>query len=82
LAGEQHFDVVVSDLGLPDMTGYELMRQLKDRHGMKGVALSGYCTENDIRKCADAGFSVHLIKPVNIAQLEHTIRHVAASVDS
>jgi two-component system CheB/CheR fusion protein len=82
LAGDNPFDVVVSDLGLPDMTGYELMRQLKARYGVKGVALSGYCMDSDIRKCAEAGFSEHLVKPVNITELEHTLLRVAASVET
>jgi signal transduction histidine kinase len=82
LADERHFDVVISDLGLPDMTGYELMRRLRERHGTKGVALSGYCMDSDIRKCLEAGFSEHLVKPVNIQQLEHTILRVAASAQA
>ncbi len=74
---EQPFDIVLCDLGLPDMTGYELMKQIKTRCGAKGIAMSGYGMEEDIRKGEQAGFSDHLVKPVNMSQLEQSIRRVA-----
>jgi CheY-like chemotaxis protein len=52
LAGKYSFDLVISDLGLPDMTGYELMKQIKDIYPTKGIAVSGYGMEEDIRKSA------------------------------
>lgn len=76
LAASQSFDVVISDLGLPDGTGYELMRQIRERHGIKGIALSGYGMEEDQRKSRDAGFIDHIVKPVNVAHLEAVIRRV------
>jgi two-component system, chemotaxis family, CheB/CheR fusion protein len=76
LAGEETFDILVSDIGLPDITGYELMTQIKDRHAIKGIALTGYGMEEDMRRSRDAGFSEHVVKPVNIAQLEEAIRRV------
>jgi two-component system CheB/CheR fusion protein len=79
LAGAETFDVVVSDLGLPDGTGYELMQQIRDRHGIKGIALSGYGMEEDQRRSREAGFIDHIVKPVNVAQLDAVIRRVAAS---
>jgi hypothetical protein len=79
LAGSQPFDIVVSDLGLPDGTGFELMQQIRDRHGIKGIALSGYGMEEDQRKSREAGFIDHVIKPVNVAQLDAAIRRVTAS---
>ena len=78
LAGEHAFDLVLSDLGLPDMTGYELMKQIKVRHRIKGIAISGYGMEEDFRRSEQAGFSDHLVKPLNFAQLEQSIRRVAA----
>ncbi|HEY5812368.1 MAG TPA: PAS domain S-box protein, partial [Terrimicrobiaceae bacterium] len=67
------FDVLVSDLGLPDGTGYELMRQIRARFPMKGIAMSGYGMDEDIRKSIAAGFSEHLVKPVDISALERAI---------
>lgn len=77
LAGSESFDVVVSDIGLPDATGYELMAQLRERHGLKGIALTGYGMEDDMRKSREVGFLEHIVKPVNVSQLEATIQRVA-----
>ena len=45
-----HFDFVISDLGLPDGTGTELMQQLRDTYGLRGIALSGYGMDEDIAR--------------------------------
>ena len=78
LAAAETFDIVISDLGLPDMTGYELMKRIKEKYGTKGIAMSGYGMEEDMRKSEHAGFSDHLVKPVTLAQLQSSIRRVAA----
>jgi two-component system, chemotaxis family, CheB/CheR fusion protein len=70
------FDLVLSDLGLPDGSGHELMRELARRHGIKGIALSGYGMEEDVRRSGEAGFACHLTKPVDRQALEATIRRV------
>ncbi len=72
-AEEGRFDLVVSDLGLPDGSGHDLMRQLKRRYGLKGIAISGYGMEEDIRKSLDSGFAEHLTKPVDLRMLEALI---------
>jgi CheY-like chemotaxis protein len=76
LVSEEPFDVIVSDIGLPDATGYDLMKQIQSRQPMKGIAMSGYGMDEDLRKSRDAGFSDHIVKPANVAQLERTIRRV------
>lgn len=68
------FDLVVSDLGLPDGTGMDLMRELTRRYGLRGIALSGYGMEEDVRGSLEAGFARHLTKPVNLQALESAIR--------
>lgn len=74
---KQEFDILVSDLGLPDGTGYELMSQLAVRcPSLRGIALSGYGMDEDIRKCFVAGFSEHLVKPVKISQLEEALNRL------
>jgi CheY-like chemotaxis protein len=78
LAAAERFDVVVSDLGLPDGTGYELMEQLRDRHGMKGIALSGYGMDEDQRRSREVGFLDHVVKPVDIAQLLAVIERIVS----
>ncbi len=71
------FDLLISDLGLPDGSGLDLMRALRDGGRMlPGIALSGYGREQDIAASRAAGFAAHLTKPVNVEQLEDAIRAV------
>jgi CheY-like chemotaxis protein/anti-sigma regulatory factor (Ser/Thr protein kinase) len=72
-AGKQTFDLVLSDLGLPDGTGLELVAELRARHGLLGIALSGYGMDEDLRRSHDAGFFAHLIKPVEVKELRRTL---------
>ncbi|MEA2708912.1 MAG: two-component system, chemotaxis family, CheB/CheR fusion protein [Phycisphaerales bacterium] len=76
LAAAAPFDLLISDLGLPDASGYELMESIRAQYGMKGIALSGYGMEEDLKRSRDAGFSDHVVKPVNVAQLEAVIRQL------
>ncbi len=82
LAESEPFDLVVSDLGLPDGDGYELMQQLRQRHGLSGIALSGFGMEGDVLRGREAGFLEHLVKPVNVATLDQTIRRVIHMIRS
>ncbi len=79
LASVARFDVVLSDLGLPDGTGYDLMKQLRDLHGIKGIALSGYGMEQDQQRSREVGFLDHVIKPVKIDELMAVIQRVVSS---
>jgi len=74
-AGEK-FDLVISDIGLPDLSGYELMAQLKQRHNLTGIALSGYGMEEDIRRSRAAGFADHIVKPISLPHLQAAIQRV------
>ncbi|HEX4350887.1 MAG TPA: ATP-binding protein, partial [Verrucomicrobiae bacterium] len=67
------FDLVISDLGLPDGTGIQLMEKLRDQYGLRGIALSGYGMEEDIARARRAGFVAHLIKPVRMADLRKAL---------
>jgi PAS domain S-box-containing protein len=82
LVEAEPFDVLVSDIGLPDADGYELMRQVQSRCAMKGIALSGYGMEDDVRRSREAGFVEHVVKPVNVAHLSEIIRRVTAETVS
>lgn len=75
-ADTEHFDVVVSDIGLPDGSGLDLMRQLIARHSLRGIALSGFGMEEDLRRSKEAGFLEHLVKPINVQQLEDALKRV------
>ena len=78
LAEQQTFDLLLSDMGLPDGTGLDLMRALRSK-GIKwpGIALSGYGQESDIQQSREAGFAAHLVKPVNLPLLQQEIAKVA-----
>ncbi len=74
-ARSQHFDLLISDIGLPDRSGYELMQELGGR-GLRGIALSGFGMESDINRARTCGFSEHLTKPINFDRLEQVIRQL------
>jgi signal transduction histidine kinase/ActR/RegA family two-component response regulator len=70
------FDLVISDIGLPDRSGYELMRELHASKGLRGIALSGFGSEHDVNKAREAGFSEHLTKPINFERLQEAIQNL------
>ncbi len=75
LAGDGSLDLLISDLGLPDGSGLDVMRAIS-RLGAPGIALSGYGMEEDVRRSHEAGFSRHLTKPVGLPALESAISQV------
>jgi CheY-like chemotaxis protein len=72
----EEFDLLISDIGLPDRSGYELMQELRATKGMRGIALSGFGMENDVNRARAAGFSEHLTKPINFDRLEESIQNL------
>jgi signal transduction histidine kinase/CheY-like chemotaxis protein len=66
-------DLVISDLGLPDGSGFDLMRTLRDSYGLAGIAVTGYGMEEDVRQGREAGFVDHLVKPITFQRLEGAI---------
>jgi DNA-binding response OmpR family regulator len=75
-AREEGFDLVISDIGLPDRSGYELMTELRQIKGLRGIALTGFGMDADVTKAHEAGFSGHLTKPINFERLDRSIREV------
>jgi CheY-like chemotaxis protein len=67
------FDLVISDIGLPDGSGLDIIKALNAIHPVRSIALSGLGMEDDIRKSLDAGFDMHLVKPVNFDQLHEAV---------
>jgi len=64
----QHFDVIISDIGMPEMNGYQLareIRQLPDYATVPMVAVTGYSMFDDKQRSLSAGFSAHLTKPID-----------------
>jgi PAS domain S-box-containing protein len=77
IAAGATFDLVISDLGLPDEGGgLAMMRLLRERHGLKGIAVSGYGMEDDVARSRAAGFSHHLTKPFNLERLKLLITEI------
>ena len=76
----ERFDLLVSDIGLPDGSGLDIMRHGRDHLGLglKGIALSGYGTDQDARTSKEAGFAHHLIKPLDLGGLVDLIRRMAS----
>ena len=75
----QKFDLLISDLALPDGDGCALMREIRARFGTKGIALTGFGMDQDIRRSLDSGFSEHLIKPVDLETLDSAMRQLFAN---
>lgn len=77
LAGGRRFDLLISDLGLPDGSGLELIKALRDAQGIRGIALSGFGTDEDVAASVAAGFAAHLTKPVDWERLKKEIERLA-----
>lgn len=71
--------LVISDIGLPDGDGLSLFRELRRKHRIEAIALSGYGTERDVRASLDAGFAAHLTKPIVIETLVAAIEKVLST---
>jgi PAS domain S-box-containing protein len=79
-ADESDFDLVVCDIGLPDGSGLDLIRQLMARRPVKAIALSGFGMDEDLRRSEEAGFMAHMTKPVDFSKLEAMIQRVASAL--
>jgi len=78
-ASQKKFDLLISDIGLPDGNGYELMAELRIRHNLIGIALTGYGMEDDVSRSHAAGFVSHLTKPVSIQALDRALANIRLS---
>jgi two-component system CheB/CheR fusion protein len=75
-AENEEYDLIVSDLELGDGTGLDLLRSLGPSRSVPAIALTGYGSEEDRKMCLEAGFEMHLIKPVETRQLGEAIRSI------
>jgi signal transduction histidine kinase len=67
---KEDFDLLISDIGLPDGNGCELMAEFRGRHNLIGIALTGYGMEEDVKRSQEAGFVTQLTKPVSVQALD------------
>ncbi len=80
IAAEQKIDLVLSDIGLPDQTGWDLMKHLKAKHSLEGIAFSGFDSDEDLAKSREAGFRTHLVKPLAFPVLQAAMVQFAAEL--
>jgi DNA-binding response OmpR family regulator len=76
LAEKIQFGLMISDLALPDGNGTDLMRELRQKQGLMGIALTGFDSADDVEHALRAGFHSHLTKPVDLEKLEAAIQDV------
>lgn len=76
IAEEEPFDILLSDIGLPDGSGLELLRRIRERREVPALALSGFGMDEDLERSRDAGFFDHLTKPVSIDRLRAAIEEL------
>jgi CheY-like chemotaxis protein len=76
----EDFNLLISDIGLPDGNGWDLMNEFHKKFGAKGIALTGYGTEDDVAQSETSGFLTHLTKPVRIELLETAIAEATQNV--
>ncbi len=74
---EMPFELLISDIELPDGDGLQLMREIREIEPMAGIAMSGFGAEEDLRQSREAGFFDHLTKPIDLKRLDNAIRSAA-----
>jgi CheY-like chemotaxis protein len=79
LSATEEFDVLISDLALPDGSGIDLIQKLYSKP-LLGIALTGFGMESDVRKSYEAGFKHHLVKPIDLNKLDSLIQQGAAAL--
>jgi signal transduction histidine kinase/HAMP domain-containing protein len=79
LGAAEQFDVLITDLGLPDGSGIDLIQKLASKPPL-GIALTGFGMEQDIRKSREVGFQHHLVKPIDLNKLDSLIQEGAAAL--
>jgi signal transduction histidine kinase len=72
------FDLLVSDIALPDATGCELLTELSAKYGLRGIAMSGFGSDADLAQSKEAGFLEHLVKPIDAKALDAAIQRLVA----
>ena len=77
LSSKEQFDVLISDLALPDGSGMDLVKKLQSTRPVVGIALTGFGMEDDIRRGRQAGFHYHLVKPIDLNRLDLLIQESA-----
>jgi CheY-like chemotaxis protein len=76
-ANKNQYDLVISDIGLPDGNGWDMLAEVKrENPQVQAIALTGHGYARDLERSASAGFADHITKPVAMAKLERSIRRL------
>jgi CheY-like chemotaxis protein len=78
IVDSKQFDVVLSDIGLSDGTGYDVIAQAKQKQPVTGVALTALDREEDMKRSREAGFDFHLTKPIDFHELRTVLGQIGA----
>ena len=81
IANNEEFDILLSDIGLPDGSGHELIKRIREKRSVPALALSGFGMDEDLQRSLDAGFSDHLTKPVSLDRLQSAIAELEVQRD-
>ena len=76
LSSERTFDLIISDIALPDASGCDLLKELGTKHKLRGIAMSGFGSDTDLAQSRAAGFLEHLVKPIDATALDAAIQRV------
>jgi two-component system CheB/CheR fusion protein len=85
LAATQPFDLVISDVGMPQMDGYQMIAEMRVQPrsaSLPAIALTGFGRPHDVRRALQAGFDAHLDKPVDFERMHEVIQVVLAGTRS
>jgi PAS domain S-box-containing protein len=77
LLDSHRFDALISDIGLPDANGYDLVREARRKQPLEAVALSGFGTDTDVQRSLEAGFDYHVTKPIDFDGLRSLLQKIA-----
>jgi CheY-like chemotaxis protein len=85
LLQEQEFDLMISDIGMADIDGYSLIKQIRDREGngehhVPAIALTAYARAQDRLRAIAAGYNTHVAKPVEIRELVSVVRCLTGKI--
>jgi DNA-binding response OmpR family regulator len=81
LAKDRQYDMLISDVRLPDGNGFDLLKDLRASQKMKGICISGGSSDEDKRRGELAGFDEYLTKPVQVAELLEVIQRIQKDIN-
>ncbi|MDB6119150.1 MAG: sensor hybrid histidine kinase [Verrucomicrobiaceae bacterium] len=76
----ERFDLLLTDIGLPEASGYDVLKALNEKYGLLGIAMTGYGTNADLAKGREAGFLDYLVKPISADDLDEAIQRVSVKL--